>query len=43
MDGDDPRYLDSSLGDKYQPCPLLVDYVKAGRLGRKVGRGVYHY
>ena len=25
------------------PAPLLVQYVKAGRLGRKVGRGVYDY
>jgi 3-hydroxybutyryl-CoA dehydrogenase len=37
------EYLYRSLGEKYRPCPLLVDYVKAGRLGRKVGRGVYDY
>jgi 3-hydroxybutyryl-CoA dehydrogenase len=37
------EYLHRSLGEKYRPCPLLVDYVKAGRLGRKVGRGVYDY
>jgi 3-hydroxybutyryl-CoA dehydrogenase len=37
------EYLHRSLGEKYRPCPLLVDYVKAGRLGRKVGRGVYEY
>jgi 3-hydroxybutyryl-CoA dehydrogenase len=36
-------YLHRSLGEKYRPCPLLADYVKAGRLGRKVGRGVYDY
>lgn len=36
-------YLHQTLGDKYRPCPLLVQYVKAGRLGRKVGRGVYNY
>ena len=28
---------------KYRPAPLLVQYVKAGRLGRKAGRGVYDY
>jgi 3-hydroxybutyryl-CoA dehydrogenase len=37
------KYLHRSLGEKYRPCPLLVQYVKAGRLGRKVGRGVYEY
>lgn len=36
-------YLHRSLGEKYRPCPLLAQYVKAGRLGRKVGRGVYDY
>ena len=35
--------LHSRLGEKFRPCPLLVKYVKAGRLGRKVGRGVYEY
>jgi 3-hydroxybutyryl-CoA dehydrogenase len=37
------EYLHRSLGEKYRPCPLLVQYVKAGRLGRKVGRGVFDY
>jgi 3-hydroxybutyryl-CoA dehydrogenase len=37
------EYLHKSLGEKYRPCPLLAQYVKAGRLGRKVGRGVYDY
>ena len=37
------EYLQRSLGEKYRPCPLLVQYVRAGRLGRKVGRGVYDY
>src|SRR5437899_5369823 len=37
------EYLQRTLGDKYRPSPLLVQYVKAGRLGRKVGRGVYEY
>jgi 3-hydroxybutyryl-CoA dehydrogenase len=36
-------YLHKSMGEKYRPCPLLVQYVKAGRLGRKTGRGVYEY
>jgi len=37
------EFLHRSLGEKYRPSPLLVQYVKAGRLGRKVGRGVYDY
>jgi len=37
------EYLQKSMGEKYRPCPLLVQYVRAGRLGRKVGRGVYEY
>jgi 3-hydroxybutyryl-CoA dehydrogenase len=37
------EYLHRTLGDKYRPSPLLIQYVKAGRLGRKVGRGVYEY
>jgi len=37
------EYLHRSLGEKYRPCPLIAQYVKAGRLGRKVGRGVYEY
>jgi 3-hydroxybutyryl-CoA dehydrogenase len=37
------EYLHRSLGEKYRPCPLLVEYVKDGRLGRKVGKGVYEY
>ena len=37
------EYLHRSMGEKYRPCPLLAQYVKAGRLGRKVGRGVYDY
>ncbi|GFP79666.1 3-hydroxybutyryl-coa dehydrogenase [Phtheirospermum japonicum] len=38
------RVLHAGLGDsKYVPCPLLVQYVDAGRLGRKKGVGVYNY
>jgi 3-hydroxybutyryl-CoA dehydrogenase len=37
------EYLHKNLGEKYRPSPLLVQYVKAGRLGRKAGRGVYDY
>ena len=37
------EYLHRAMGEKYRACPLLVEYVKAGRLGRKVGRGVYDY
>jgi 3-hydroxybutyryl-CoA dehydrogenase len=37
------EYLHRTLGEKYRPAPLLVQYVKAGRLGRKAGRGVYEY
>ena len=37
------EYLHKSLGEKYRPAPLLVQYVKAGRLGQKSGRGVYEY
>ncbi len=36
--------LHHGLGDpKYAPCPLLRQYVAAGRLGRKAGRGFYEY
>ena len=37
------EYLHKTLGEKFRPCPLLVQYVKAGRLGRKSGRGIFDY
>ncbi|MGE5132894.1 MAG: 3-hydroxyacyl-CoA dehydrogenase family protein, partial [Gemmatimonadota bacterium] len=37
------RFLHRSLGEKFRPCPLMEQYVAAGRLGRKTGRGVYEY
>jgi 3-hydroxybutyryl-CoA dehydrogenase len=37
------EYLHKTLGEKFRPAPLLLQYVKAGRLGRKAGRGVFDY
>jgi 3-hydroxybutyryl-CoA dehydrogenase len=37
------QYLHRTLGEKFRPCPLLEQHVADGRLGRKVGRGVYDY
>jgi 3-hydroxybutyryl-CoA dehydrogenase len=38
------RVLQQGFGDpKYRPCPLLIQMVDAGRLGRKSGRGFYEY
>src|SRR3954467_8694260 len=37
------EYLHRTLGEKFKPSPLLIQYVKAGRLGRKSGRGVFEY
>jgi 3-hydroxybutyryl-CoA dehydrogenase len=37
------QYLHKTLGEKFRPCPLLEQHVKAGRLGKKVGKGVYDY
>jgi 3-hydroxybutyryl-CoA dehydrogenase len=37
------NFLHQTLGEKYRPCPLLIKYVRAGRLGKKVGKGIYEY
>jgi 3-hydroxybutyryl-CoA dehydrogenase len=37
------QYLHKTLGERFRPCPLLVEYVEAGYLGRKTGRGMYQY
>jgi 3-hydroxybutyryl-CoA dehydrogenase len=36
--------LHEGLGDeKYAPCPLLLEHVEQGRLGRKAGQGFFGY
>jgi len=37
------EFLHRTLGEAYRPNNLIVQHVRAGRLGRKVGRGVYEY
>ena len=37
------EFLHKSLGEAFRPNLLLIQHVRAGRLGRKTGRGVYTY
>jgi 3-hydroxybutyryl-CoA dehydrogenase len=37
------RVLHEAFGDRYKPCPLLVQLVEAGRLGLKTGLGIYEH
>ena len=37
------RLYEGFSDSKYRPCPLLVQYVDAGRLGRKSKKGFYDY
>lgn len=37
------KYLHSTLGEKFRPCPLIIKMVASGRHGRKTGHGVYKY
>ena len=37
------QFLFATLGERYRPNNLMVQYVQAGRLGRKSGKGVYEY
>jgi 3-hydroxybutyryl-CoA dehydrogenase len=37
------KYLHSTLGETFRPAPTLERLVAEGRLGKKVGKGVYDY
>jgi enoyl-CoA hydratase/3-hydroxyacyl-CoA dehydrogenase len=37
------EYMHETLGDAYEPCPLLEEKVEAEELGKKSGTGFYEY
>jgi 3-hydroxybutyryl-CoA dehydrogenase len=37
------EFLHRTLGEAFRPNQILVQHVRAGRLGRKTGRGIYEY
>ena len=37
------EYIESVLGEAYEPCPLLTEKVEAENLGKKTGEGFYDY
>lgn len=37
------RYLASELGPRFEPPQLMVEMVERGELGRKTGKGFYHW
>ena len=37
------EYMHETLGDAYEPCPLLEEKVEAEELGKKTGKGFYDY
>jgi 3-hydroxybutyryl-CoA dehydrogenase len=37
------EFLHKSLGEAFRPNQILIQHVRAGRLGKKTGRGVYAY
>jgi 3-hydroxybutyryl-CoA dehydrogenase len=37
------EHLHATLGETFRPSNLMRQYVQAGRLGRKTGKGVYEY
>jgi enoyl-CoA hydratase/3-hydroxyacyl-CoA dehydrogenase len=37
------EYMHETLGDAYEPCPLMVEKVENEELGQKTGKGFYDY